>query len=89
MDSKPVNQGYEFHLGRRQLHGPFVRGFVIDAFCEAGCQMDEVIKIWHAATADPGPDGDQARQLIERMTGVRIALTKANEADGENSDVYV
>jgi hypothetical protein len=36
--------------------------------------MDEVIKIWHAATADQGPDGDKARQLIKRVTGVRIAL---------------
>jgi hypothetical protein len=51
--------------------------------------MDEVIKIWHAATADQGPDGDKARQLIKRVTGVRIALKKANETGGENSYVYV
>jgi hypothetical protein len=56
------------------LFGPSVQDFVIDTLFEIGRSREEAATLWATATTDPGPDGEQARQLIEQATEIHITI---------------
>ena len=74
MTEKPTISKIEFHHGQTVLTAG-IRTFVIDTmFDRIGQSPDAATALWTTATTDPGAHGDQARQWIERVTGIRITI---------------
>jgi hypothetical protein len=74
VSERSAKSKFHIHLGRAFLCGPSVQGFVIDTLFHIGRSREEAATLWAAATTDPGPDGEKARQFIEQATAIRITI---------------
>jgi hypothetical protein len=82
MTGKPDMSHIEFHHGESLLFGPSVRTFVVDTLFEIGLEKEKAAALWTAATTDTGPDGDRARQFIERATNIGITIQQMDDKGG-------
>jgi hypothetical protein len=74
MDDPPSKVKFEFTAGPTTLAGSSLRSFVVTTLFHIGRTMKEAERLWTEATGDPGPTGDEARQIIEKATDIRITI---------------
>jgi hypothetical protein len=65
---------FESSAGPTMLIGPSLRSAVVTTLFHIGYTIEQAKGLWRDATTDTGPDGDQARRLIEQATDIAITI---------------